>query len=75
MESYRNLGGDSGVSGYEAGSDYIIVQFSNGASYLYNGKVTGVQNIARMKQLASRGSGLNSFINTHVKKSYAAKLT
>ena len=28
MERYRNSGGDSGVSAYEKGSDYIIVKFS-----------------------------------------------
>ena len=28
MERYNNIGGDSGVSAYEIGDDYIIVKFS-----------------------------------------------
>ena len=28
MQPYRNIGGDSGVVGYESGADFIRVQFS-----------------------------------------------
>jgi len=34
MERYRNAGGDSGVSAYEIGPDYIRVKFS-GTSHTY----------------------------------------
>jgi hypothetical protein len=35
MEHYLNIDGDSGVSGYEIGVDFIRVQFSTGSIYLY----------------------------------------
>jgi len=74
MERYRNLGGNSGVYAYEIGEDYIKVQFSDGAIYLYTNGVTGTYNIDNMKNLAIKGQGLNSFISTTVKKRYASKL-
>jgi hypothetical protein len=73
MERYKNLGGQSGVDSYEIASDSITVKFKDGAVYLYTNASAGVQNIERMKSLAVAGSGLNSFINTTVRKSYASK--
>lgn len=75
MERYRNIGGDSGVYAFEIGSDYIKVQFSDGAIYLYNYSSTGSYKIEQMKNLARSGNGLNSFINTIVRKNYALKST
>jgi hypothetical protein len=74
MTPYKNLGGDSGVSSYEIGSDYIIVEFRDGAAYLYNNESAGAGNIVKMKELAIAGVGLNSFISKVVKKGYASKL-
>lgn len=74
MELYKNLGGNSNVIAYEIGYDSIIVQFGNGAVYLYNNQCTGKDNIEHMKELAKAGKGLNSFIGRYVKKAYAAKL-
>lgn len=73
MEKYKNLDGDSGVQSYETGSDFIRVRFNDGATYLYTNASAGASNISQMKKLASRGEGLNSFINTNVKKGYARK--
>jgi hypothetical protein len=73
MERYNNLSGDSGVVAYEVGPDFIRVQFSDGAVYLYNNASAGLHNIEHMKQLARNGQGLNSFINTAVRKAYARK--
>lgn len=73
MESYRNLGGNSGVEAYEIGQDFIKVQFSDGSVYMYTNKSAGARNIERMKQLAANGQGLNSFINTVVRNDYAWK--
>lgn len=73
MERYRNLNGDSGVVAYEDGPDFIRVQFSDGAIYLYTNVSAGTQNIERMKQLAKNGQGLNSFINLNVRKAYVQK--
>lgn len=74
MEQYRNIGGNSGVSAYEIGGDFIKVMFKDGSLYLYNYGSTGQLNIETMKELAIRGTGLNSFISTTVRKNYAAKL-
>lgn len=73
MERYKNLGGNSGVVAYEIGSDFIRVQFSDGSIYLYTYASAGSHNIEHMKQLARNGQGLNSFINTIVRKAYARK--
>lgn len=74
MQQYKNLGGDSGVLAYEIGSDYIKVEFKDGAVYFYSYASAGGQNIEEMKRLAIKGEGLNSFINTHVRKDYESKL-
>ena len=73
MERYKNLGGDSGVAAYENGPDFIRVQFNDGAVCLYTYASAGAQNMDHMKQLATRGQGLNAFINTTVRKAYARK--
>jgi len=36
MERYQNIGGNSGVSAYAIGSDFIKVQFKDGSIYLYD---------------------------------------
>ena len=74
MSIYANSGGDSGIVSYETGSDSITVTFRDGATYLYNYVVTGQNNVDQMKALAKAGQCLNAFINTNVKKNYAAKL-
>jgi hypothetical protein len=73
MERYKNIDGDSGVVGYEIGDDFIRVQFSTGAVYLYTNASAGAQSIAQMKKLAIAGDGLNAFINTIVRKACARK--
>jgi len=70
MTNYLNLGGDSGVSAYEIGSDYISVQFSTGKIYTYSYASAGSQNIETMKTLAVNGSGLNSFIMKNVRNDF-----
>lgn len=71
MERYRNSGGDSGVSAYEIGSDYIIVKFSGTVrAYRYSYRKAGQRHVETMKRLARSGSGLNSYINRYVKKLY-----
>jgi hypothetical protein len=74
MTHYKNLGGDSGVAAYEIGADFIKVQFHDGSVYLYTYRSAGSGSIEQMKDLASAGMGLNSFINTHVKYKYASRL-
>lgn len=73
MQRYRNLSGSSGVRAFENGVDYIKVQFKDGMIYTYNYIRTGATKVERMKSLAARGSGLNSYINVYAKFSYANK--
>lgn len=71
MERYRNSGGDSGVSAFEIGSDYIIVKFSGTVrTYKYSYRKAGQNQVENMKELAKSGSGLNSYINHYVKNLY-----
>jgi hypothetical protein len=71
MQRYRNLSGASGVRFFEIGLNYIIVQFSEGATYTYSYNSAGANHIENMKTLAIAGSGLNGYINTYVRKLYA----
>ena len=73
MERYKHIDGNTGVIAYECGTDYIRVQFSSGAIYLYTYESTGSHNIERMKVLAQSGDGLNVYINRNVRKMYAKK--
>jgi hypothetical protein len=73
MERYANLGGNSGIVGYEIGDDFVRVQFSGGSIYLYTYSSAGSNNIEQMKKLARNGQGLNAFINRNVRKAYARK--
>ncbi len=73
MERYKDINGDSGVIAYECGTDYIRVQFSTGAVYLYTNESAGSHNIEHMKALARSGDGLNAYININVRKMYARK--
>jgi hypothetical protein len=74
MQPYRNLSGQSNVKAYQLGGDFIIVEFMSGREtiYEYTYVSAGMQAIETMKNLAIRGSGLNSYISTH-KPGYASK--
>ncbi len=72
MERYSNSGGNSGVASYEIGDSYIRVKFNGNAKlyqYSYDGKA-GQTRVEQMKLLALSGSGLNAYINNHVKFLY-----
>lgn len=73
MKQYMNRDEDSGVVGFETGTDFIRVQFKDRSVYLYTYASAGNYNIEQMKSLAEAGEGLNSFIMTHVRKKYARK--
>lgn len=71
MERYRNSGGDSGVSSFEIGTDFIIVKFSGSSRiYRYSYRKAGQLHVENMKKIARNGSGLNSYINNYVKRLY-----
>ena len=71
MKRYGNVSGQSGITRYKTGPDYIEVEFSNDRIYLYNYKSTGENNVEYMKQLAEAGSGLSTFISKIIKGNYS----
>jgi len=71
MKRYANTNGNSGVSSYEIGSDYIWVEFTTGSIYEYTYASAGREHIENMKPLAQSGSGLNSYTMKYVRKSYS----
>ena len=73
MELYGNLNGNSGVSYYEIGLDFIRVQFHGPAIYVYDHMRPGRPYVEHMKSLAVAGRGLGTYINEYVQKSYARK--
>mgnify|MGYP000293525734 CR=1 FL=1 len=71
MENYQNLNGNSGVSAYEIGTNYISVLFNGSLKiYTYSYGKAGSDHVENMKQLARSGRGLNAYINQYVKFSY-----
>lgn len=74
MQPYKNAAENSGVIAYQIGDDFIIVEFQDGSTYLYNYKSTGKAGIEQMKMLAITGEGLTTFINQQVRTHYAEKL-
>ncbi len=75
MKAYRDINGDSGVSAYDYGDDWIKVQFKYGRTYEYRSSKIGSAHISMMKRLADSGDGLNAYINTRpdVKNGYSSK--
>jgi hypothetical protein len=75
MTPYKNLSGNSNVEAYELGEGSITVRFMSGThrNYLYNSIRPGASVVAKMQALAKQGHGLNSYISTTVKSSFAKK--
>lgn len=73
MEPYRNVEGNSDVTAYQVGPDYITLQFSDGSTYRYTYISAGQENVERMKSLAQAGQGLDTFINAAIRKLYERK--
>jgi hypothetical protein len=73
MERYRNLSGDSGVTDYEFGADFILVRFRGRVAYRYGHTRPGQHHVDRMKALAVAGRGLGTYISQHVRDDYESK--
>lgn len=78
MQTYLNLSGNSSVTDFEIGSDYIVVRFKKDKygvayEYLYNYTNPGVARVEDMKILAKAGKGLASFIVRSVRANYVEK--
>lgn len=70
---YKDLGGNSGVLGYEAGSDFIRVKFYYSDVYTYTYAHTGKKHVEEMKRLAAKGKGLATYISRFVRDDYARR--
>ncbi|NVK63018.1 MAG: hypothetical protein HWE22_00475 [Flavobacteriales bacterium] len=71
MNRYRNLGGNSGVAGYQINTTSITIQFSgNYKLYTYSYGKAGQVHVDNMKVLATQGRGLNAYIKKHVNNLY-----
>jgi len=71
MRRYLNLSGNSGVTHYEIGDDFILVKFrGEGPPYRYSHAVAGEEHVERMKALATAGRMLGTYISQHVHELY-----
>ena len=52
----------SGVTAYQIGDSYIIVQFNHSRVYKYSYKSAGKSTVEKMKALAQSQKGLSTFI-------------
>lgn len=75
MKAYRDTNGNSGISAYDYGDDWIKVKFKDGKIYEYQALKIGQAHIKAMKALADAGDGLNSYImrNPSVKNGWSSK--
>ena len=72
-ERYRNLCGDSGVTYYAIGPDFIAVQFQDPTVYVYDHTRPGRAHVEQMKTCADGGRGLGTYISQHVRKAFSRK--
>lgn len=75
MKVYKDINGDSGISAFDYGDDWIKVKFKHGGAYEYRVSKVGAEHISIMKRLANSGDGLNAYINTNpeVRNGYSSK--
>lgn len=71
-EKYKDLSGNSGVIAYEAGEDYIGVEFADGV-YWYTYKHPGKKHVEEMKKRARQGQKLSTYISQHIRENYESK--
>jgi hypothetical protein len=68
MARYKNHTGNSNITSYNVGKDFIQVSFEGSDKvYKYSHQSAGKENIDQMKKLAEAGTGLGSFIHKNVK--------
>lgn len=70
MKTYGNPANNSGIAAYEIAAQHIKVKFKRGGTFVYSYTSAGAEHIENMKELATRGVGLNTYINKYVKDSY-----
>lgn len=71
MQRYLNLSGNSGVTHYEIGADYVLVKFRGVRKpYRYSYAGAGKEHVERMKVLAAAGRMLGTYISQNVHDDY-----
>jgi hypothetical protein len=71
MERYLNKSGDSPITYYEIGDEYIRVAFKGNIKiYVYSYSRAGKAHVEYMKILAYDGKGLSAYITRYVRKEY-----
>lgn len=74
MERYLNKDGDSGVDEFEIDTNSIKLIFEDHKFlYTYNEIRPGKSYVEEMKKKAKGGSGLNTYVNQHVRKNFYSK--
>jgi hypothetical protein len=73
VERYLNRGGDSGITEYELGEDFIWVRFNGPVKYRYGRFRPGRNHVERMKACAIAGRGLGTYISQNVRDQYEGK--
>lgn len=74
MKKYRNITGNSGITAYDISLKGISVEFNYDAVYLYTYSSAGKKVIEKMKQLATEGQGLSTYISQYVKDKFETQL-
>lgn len=66
MVAYQNKKGNSGITHYEIGKDFISVKYQGSTgTYVYRNGRVGKHHVDRMKVLAEQGCGLSTYISQH----------
>lgn len=73
MYTYKDVGGNSGITAYDSGVDWFMIRFKDGSLYLYTKQSTTPERIEYMRELALQGKGLNSYVTRIVGKNYAGR--
>jgi hypothetical protein len=74
MTPYLNLGGDSAITAYQYGPNFIEVEFKGKDVYRYTYYKPGSQHVENMKTRADYGEGLGEYINKYVRDKYEKKI-
>ena len=75
MKPYKNIRGKSIVKAYEIKEESITLKLKKDPpnNYLYSYLKPGKKHVERMKELAKKGSGLNSYIIKKINRNYETK--
>jgi hypothetical protein len=65
MQSYSSRGNRSGVTGYEIGEDFIIIQIMNRMNYKYTYASCTKQHVDKMISCANNQMGLGTYLSKY----------